>query len=152
MRGEHGECGIVRFFAGVPEGNLEILRAVHNCMHIMYNLVLVYVYTSPTCVSSVLRRDEDPCSGVGFPNPAKNGPVPGFQRTGTSRHLRQRCWKPGWLVKILTRTRRQLRIPVTGRLDYSVTSLVIRHSGFAPLSDYQTGYWRYPRLPGGYLT
>ena len=36
--------------------------------------------------------------------------------------------------------------------DYSVTSLVIRHSGFALVSDYQTGYWRYPRLPGGYLT
>jgi hypothetical protein len=44
---------------------MEILFTVHNCMH-MYNQVLVYVYTSPTCVSSVLRRNEDPCSGVDF--------------------------------------------------------------------------------------
>jgi hypothetical protein len=34
-------------------------------MH-MYNQVLVYVYTLPMCVLSVLLRNKDPCSGVGF--------------------------------------------------------------------------------------
>jgi hypothetical protein len=45
-------------------GELGNFRAVHNCMH-MYKQVLVYVYISPTCVSSVLRCNEDPCSGMG---------------------------------------------------------------------------------------
>ncbi len=61
----------------------------------------------------------------------------------------QLCFLQLWFFYVDCLSRGEL---VRTPRDYSVTSLVIRHSGFALVSDYQTGYWRYPRLPGGYLT